>query len=78
MKFSLENIGSMSYENILTRKFCNSVARAREETYGESNCHGRVLRVFEATTYIKKYERRRLESCWCAKESPKTLPIDRL
>ena len=78
MKFLLENVGSTSYENILTRKFCNSVARAREETHGESNWHGRVFRVFEATTYIKKYGRRQLESRWCAKESPKMLPIDTL
>ena len=27
--------------------------------------------VFEATTYIKKNGRQQLESCWCAKESPK-------
>ena len=25
-------------------KFCNSVAKARDETYGESNCHGRDFR----------------------------------
>ena len=31
--------------------------------------------VFEAITYIKKYERRRLERRWRARESPKTLPI---
>ena len=28
--------------------------------------------------HIKKYGRRRLESCWYAKEIPKTLPIDKL
>ena len=33
---------------------------------------------FAATIYIKKYGRRRLERCWCAKESPKTLLIDTL
>ena len=27
--------------------------------------------VFEATTYIKKNGRQRLDSCWCAKESQK-------
>ena len=31
-----------------------------------------------ATAYIKKYRRRRLESRWCAKETPKMLPIDTL
>ena len=34
--------------------------------------------VFGATTYIKKYGRRRLERRLCAKERPKTLPIDTL
>ena len=34
--------------------------------------------VFEATTYLKKYGRQWLESHWCAKETPKTLPIDTL
>ena len=29
---------------ILQHSICNSVARAGEETYGESNCHGRVFR----------------------------------
>ena len=29
--------------------------------------------VFKATTHMKKYGKRRLESCWCAKESLKTL-----
>ena len=47
--------------------FLHSVARAGEETYGESNCHGRDFRVFEATTYIKKYGRQQLECRWCAK-----------
>ena len=32
--------------------------------------------VFEATTYIKKYGSRHLESHWCAKESPKMHLID--
>ena len=35
--------------------------------------------VFEATTtYVEKYGRQGLERHWCAKESPKMLPIDAL
>ena len=44
--------------------------------YGESNCHGGVFRkelLYEATVYMKKYERH-----WCTKESPEILPIDML
>ena len=33
---------------------------------------------FAATTYIKKYGRRRLKRRWCAKKSPKSLQIDML
>ena len=53
MKFSLKKFGVLKnfrrvdvlrkYFNtkILQHSVCNSVARVGEETYGESNCHGR-------------------------------------
>ena len=50
-----------------------------EETYRETAMEERKgIVVFEATTDIKKNGRWRLESLWCAKESPKTLPINTL
>ena len=51
-----------------------------EETYREvaMNSFSKGIVVFEATTRIRKYGKRRLESRWYAKESLKTLPIDTL
>ena len=39
--------------------------------YGESNCHGKSFLKGNVVLYIKKNGRQQLESCWCAKESPK-------
>ena len=56
-------------------------------TYGQSTCvtamevesFSKEIVVFEATTmYVEKYGRQGLERRWCAKESPKVLPIDTL
>ena len=41
---------------ILQHSVCNGKLEQREVTYGESNCCGKDFRkVFEATTYVKKY-----------------------
>ena len=66
---------------ILQNSLCNSVARTGEKKLTEKVTS---MEKFRKEMYsrlpciIKKYGRRRLESRWCAKESPKTLPIDTL
>ena len=68
MKFSLEKflcwkifIGSTSYENISTRKFYN--IEVGKNVLPWKSFSKEIA--FAATTYIKKYGRRRLERRWC-------------
>ena len=48
----------------------------RESNYLPWKSFSKGIVVFKATTYIKKHGRWQLERRWCAKESPKILPID--
>ena len=56
----------------LQHSIFNTIARVGEETYRESNCHGRDFRkemLYSRLphSYIKKYGRQWLKSRWCAK-----------
>ena len=65
--FVLKIFVGSSYQNISTQKFYN--IEVGKNVLPWKSFSKEIA--FAATTYIKKYGRRRLERCWCAKENQK-------